>query len=115
MLRLPFRHPGRYLGVVLGQLPELAQDVLLRGARGFGDERRGAEELARWIAAPLNLQDAAHLPVPRHVQGDQDDHPAGQHATESEEMWTHGPKVRRAHAQRKRPWATTDCVTARER
>jgi len=102
MLCLPLRHPSSDFGVVLGQLSELTQDVLLGGSGRLGDEGRGAEELACGIAAPLHLKDPAHLPVSRHVQGDQHDHPAGQHATEGEKMWTHGAKVRHTRAQRKR-------------
>ena len=102
MRSLPLGHASRHLGVVLGQLPELTQHVLLRRAGRLGDQRRGAEQLTIRIGAPLDLQDSANLPVSRHVQRDEHDHPAGKDATKSEKVWTHAPKVRPACAQRKR-------------
>ena len=102
MRRLPLRHPGRDFGVVLGELAELPQDVLLRRAGRLGDERRGAEQLPRRVTPALHLQDPAHLPVRRHVEGDEHDHPSGQHAPEREKMWTHETKVRVVRVERKR-------------
>ena len=102
MRRLPLRHPGRDFGVVLGELAELPQDVLLRRTGCLGDEGRGAEELTRRIASSLDLQDPAHLPVGRHVEGDEHDHPSGKHAAEREKMWTHDTKVRLVRVERKR-------------
>ena len=102
MRRLPLRHPRRDLGVVLGELAELPQDVLLRRAGRLGDQGRGAEELPRRVAPPLHLQDPAHLSVFGHVEGDENDHPSGKHAPEREEMWTHETKVRLVRVERKR-------------
>ena len=102
MRRLPLRHPRRDLGVVLGELAELPQDVLLRRAGRLGDQRRGPEQLPCRIAPALDLQDAAHLPVLRHVEGDEHDHPSGKHSPKREKMWTHETKVRFARAERKR-------------
>jgi hypothetical protein len=102
MRGFPFGHARRHLGVVLGQLPELPEDVLLGRTGCLGDERRGAEELPRRIAPALHLQDPTHLPVGRHVEGDEDDHPSGKHAAEREKMWTHDTKVRLVRVERKR-------------
>ncbi len=102
MRRLPLRHPGRDFGVVLGELAELPQDVLLRRAGRLGDEGRGTEQLPRGVAPPLHLQDPAHLPVLGHVEGDEHDHPSGQHSPKREKMWTHETKVRLVRVERKR-------------
>ena len=102
MRRFPLRDPRRHFRVVLGERAKLAQDVLLRRARGFRDERRRGEQLARRVAAPLHLQDPAHLTVLRHVEGHEHDHPPGEHAAKGEKVWAHEPKVRLAHAERKR-------------
>lgn len=94
MGRFPFRHACRDLGVVLGQLPELPEYVLLRRSRRFRDERRGAEQLARWVAPTFYLKDPAHLTIVGHGKRDQHDHSSRQHASEREEMWTHRYKLR---------------------
>jgi hypothetical protein len=113
--RFPFRHARRDLGVVLGQLSELAEYVLLRRTGRLGDERRGAEELPRRVAAPLHLQDPPHLSVVGHGKGDEHDHPSRQHTAEREKMWAHVYNLRDAHVQRKPFSAMTDCVAAWER
>jgi hypothetical protein len=102
MRRLPFRHTRRDLGVVLGELTKLSEDVLLGGAGSLGDERRGAEELPRGVAPALHLQDPAHLSVVRDVEGDEHDHPSGKDAPECEKMWPHERKVRGVRVERKR-------------
>jgi hypothetical protein len=102
MRRLPFRHSRRDLGVVLGQLAELPEDVLLRRAGRLGDQGRGAEQLSRRVTTAFHLKDAAHLPVRRHVEGDEHDHPSGKHSPEREKMWTHETKVRLVRVERKR-------------
>jgi hypothetical protein len=102
MRRLPLRHPGRDFGVVLGELAELPQDVLLRRPGRLGDQGRGPEQLPCRVAPALHLQDPAHLPVLGHVEGDEHDHPSGQHSPKREKMWTHETKVRLARAERKR-------------
>jgi polyphosphate glucokinase len=101
MRRLPLSHPVRDLGIVLRQLAKLSQDILLRGACRFRDERRGAEELTCGIATALHLQDPSHLAALGDVQGDEHDHPSRQHATEGEKMWAHAPKVPTPRVQRK--------------
>jgi hypothetical protein len=98
----PFRHARRDLGVVLGELTELPKDVLLRRTGRLGDQWRGAEELPRGVAPALHLQDAAHLSVVRHVEGDEHDHPSGKDAPECEKMWPHERKVRTVRVERKR-------------
>ena len=102
MRRFPLRHPRRDFSVVFGELAKLPQDVLLRRAGRFGDQRRGPEQLPRRIAPTLHLQDPAHLPVLRHVEGDEHDHPAGKHTSKREKMWTHETKVRLVRVERKR-------------
>ena len=94
MRRFPLRHACRDFGVVLGQLAELPQDVLLRRTGRLGDERRGAEQLARRVAPPLHLKDPANLAVVGHGKGDEHDHSSRQHASEREKMWTHAYKLR---------------------
>ena len=96
----PFRHARRDLGVVLGQLPELAEHVLLRRTRRLGDERRRAEELPRRIASPFHLQDPSHLPIVGDRERDEHDHPSGQDAAE---MWTHGVKAEGLTGESQRP------------
>jgi hypothetical protein len=98
---LPLRHTRRDFGVVLGELAQLAQDVLLGRARGFGDQRRSAEQLASRVASPLHLQDPAYLPVVGYIEGHEHDHPSGQDSAEREKMWAHGTKVPSARAERK--------------
>jgi hypothetical protein len=100
--RLPLGHARRDFRVVLGQLAKLPEHVLLRRTGCLGDEWRGAEELPRRIASALHLQDPAHLPVCRHVEGDEHDHPSRKHAPEREKMWSHESKVRLVRGQRKR-------------
>ena len=102
MRRFPLGDARRDLGIVLRERAELAKDVLLRRARRLRDERRRGEQLARGVAAPLDLQDSAHLSILRHVEGDEHDHPSGEHATEREKMRAHVTKVRLARAERKR-------------
>ena len=102
MRRLPLRHPCRDLGVVLGELAELPQDVLLGRAGRFGDQGRGREQLPIRVAAALHLQDPAHLPVLGHVEGDEHDHPSGKHSPKREKMWTHETKARLVRVERKR-------------
>ena len=93
MRRFPLGDARRDLGIVLGERAKLAEDVLLRRTRRFGDERRRGEQLARRVATPLDLQDPAHLSILGHVEGDEHDHPSGEHATEREKMRAHGRKV----------------------
>jgi hypothetical protein len=115
MRRLPFRHTRRDLGVVLGELTKLSEDVLLGGTGGLGDERRGAEELSRRITSPLDLEQAANLAVFRDGQRDETDHPPGQHASKGQEVWAHGRKVRRARVRRKRECSRLHCAGATDR
>jgi hypothetical protein len=113
MRRFPLGDARRDLGIVLGERAKLAEDVLLRRTRRFGDERRRGEQLPRGVATPLDLQDSSHLSILGHVEGDEHDHPSGEHAAEREKMRAHGRKVRLARAERKR--RAGDCVSARER
>jgi hypothetical protein len=99
--RFPFRHARRDLGVILGQLPELPEHILLGRSRRLGDERRGTEQLARWVAPTFYLKDPAHLTVVGHGKRHQHDHSSRQHASEREEMWTHRYKLRVTRTQRK--------------
>lgn len=89
MRRFPLGDARRDFGVVLGERTKLAQYVLLRGARRFGNERRRGEQLARRVATTLDLQDAAHLSVLGHVERDEDDHPSREDATEREKVRAH--------------------------
>ena len=101
MRRFPLRHACRDLGVVLGQLAELAQDVLLRRPGRLGDERRGAEELPRRITPPFHLQDPPNLAIVGDGKGDEHDHPSRQYAAEREKVWTHVYNLRQVRVQRK--------------
>jgi len=103
VLSPPRSHARRDLGVVLGQLPELAEHVLLRRPCRLGDERRGPEELARWVTSPLHLQDPSHLPIVGDGERDQHDHPSRQDAAECEEVWTHGVKAEGGIGEAQRP------------
>ena len=115
MRRFPLGHACRDLGIVLGELAQLAQDILLSGTRRLGDQRRGAEELARRVPSSLNLQNPAYLPVLGHVEGHEHDHPSGQDAAKREKMRAHGTKVPRVRTERKRRASgggRTDCASA---
>lgn len=101
MCRLPLRDPCCHLRIILGELAKLPQDVLLRRAGRFGDQRRGPEQLPRRVPSALDLQDPAHLSALRHVEGDEHDHPSGKDSPEREKMWTHETKVRLALVERK--------------
>ena len=102
MRRFPFRDPSRDLGVVLGERAELPEHVLLRRPRRLGDQRCCAEQLPRGVAPTLHLQDPSHLPVVRHVERDEHDHPSGKHTPEREKMRTHERKVPLVRVERKR-------------
>ena len=93
MRRFPLGDARRHLGVVLGERTELTKNVLLRRSGRFGDEWCRGEQLPRRIAAPLHLQNSAHLSILGYVERDEDDHPSREYATEREKMRAHERKV----------------------
>jgi hypothetical protein len=60
MLGFPRGDLRRELRIVVGQTTELPQHVVLARARCLRNDRRRRQELARWIRATFDLQNAVH-------------------------------------------------------